>query len=149
MENMWLNLLMTELQYKWVLEQYLMLFLNVWKITKTSGIHTEMLSDGVINLIKDDIVNNKYKGFHDNVSITSFCFGTKNLYDFVDDNPSIAFLDVQHVNFPINIMKNHKMHAINSAIEIDLYRTSLCRFYWYLPIQRYRRTNGFYERCCP
>ena len=41
------------------------------------GIHTEMLSDGVINLIKDDIVNNKYKGFHDNVSITSFCFGTK------------------------------------------------------------------------
>lgn len=87
---------------------------------KDLGIHTEMLSDGVINLIKDDIVNNKYKGFHDNVSITSFCFGTKNLYDFVDDNPSIAFLDVQHVNFPINIMKNHKMHAINSAIEIDL-----------------------------
>ncbi|HFK5597197.1 TPA: acetyl-CoA hydrolase/transferase family protein [Elizabethkingia anophelis] len=86
---------------------------------KDLGIHTEMLSDGVINLIKDDIVNNKYKGFHDNVSITSFCFGTKNLYDFVDDNPSIAFLDVQHVNFPINIMKNHKMHAINSAIEID------------------------------
>ncbi|MCT4231589.1 acetyl-CoA hydrolase/transferase family protein [Elizabethkingia anophelis] len=87
---------------------------------KDLGIHTEMLSDGVINLIKDDIVNNKYKGFHDNVSITSFCFGTKNLYDFVDDNPSIAFLDVQHINFPINIMKNHKMHAINSAIEIDL-----------------------------
>ncbi|AQX06430.1 acetyl-CoA hydrolase/transferase family protein [Elizabethkingia meningoseptica] len=87
---------------------------------KDLGIHTEMLSDGVINLIKDDIVNNKYKGFHDHVSITSFCFGTKNLYDFVDDNPSIAFLDVQHVNFPINIMKNHKMHAINSAIEIDL-----------------------------
>ena len=87
---------------------------------KDLGIHTEMLSDGVINLIKDDIVNNKYKGFHDNVSITSFCFGTKKLYDFVDDNPSIAFLDVQHVNFPINIMKNHKMHAINSAIEIDL-----------------------------
>ena len=45
---------------------------------KDLGIHTEMLSDGVINLIKDDIVNNKYKGFHDNVSITSFCFGTKN-----------------------------------------------------------------------
>lgn len=87
---------------------------------KDLGIHTEMLSDGVINLIKDDIVNNKYKGFHEHVSITSFCFGTKNLYDFVDDNPSIAFLDVQHVNFPINIMKNHKMHAINSAIEIDL-----------------------------
>jgi len=79
-----------------------------------------MLSDGVIDLIKNDVINNKFKDFHNNVSITSFCFGTKKLYDFVDDNPAIAFLDVQHVNFPINIMKNKKMHAINSAIEIDL-----------------------------
>ncbi|MFW2136170.1 acetyl-CoA hydrolase/transferase family protein [Chryseobacterium sp. TY4] len=87
---------------------------------KDLGIHTEMLSDGVIDLIKNDVINNKFKDFHNNVSITSFCFGTKKLYDFVDDNPAIAFLDVQHVNFPINIMKNKKMHAINSAIEIDL-----------------------------
>ncbi|WP_313215085.1 acetyl-CoA hydrolase/transferase C-terminal domain-containing protein [Soonwooa sp.] len=87
---------------------------------KDLGIHTEMLSDGVIDLIKNDVINNKFKDFHNNVSITSFCFGTKKLYDFVDDNPAIAFLDVQHVNFPINIMKNNKMHAINSAIEIDL-----------------------------
>lgn len=84
------------------------------------GIHTEMLSDGVIDLIENDVVNNKYKGTHLNRTITSFCFGTRKLYDFVDDNPSIAFMDVQHVNFPINIMKNKKMHAINSAIEIDL-----------------------------
>ncbi len=87
---------------------------------KDLGIHTEMLSDGVIELIEKDIVNNKYKGTHLNRTITSFCFGTKKLYDFVDDNPSISFMDVQHVNFPINIMKNKKMHAINSAIEIDL-----------------------------
>ncbi|WP_297984432.1 acetyl-CoA hydrolase/transferase C-terminal domain-containing protein [uncultured Chryseobacterium sp.] len=87
---------------------------------KDLGIHTEMLSDGVIDLIENDIVNNKYKGTHLNRTITSFCFGTRRLYDFVDDNPSIAFMDVQHVNFPINIMKNKKMHAINSAIEIDL-----------------------------
>ncbi|MGX9984983.1 acetyl-CoA hydrolase/transferase family protein [Chryseobacterium sp. POL2] len=87
---------------------------------KDLGVHTEMLSDGVIDLIKNDVINNKSKGFHNNVSITSFCFGTKKLYDFVDDNPAIAFLDVQHVNFPINIMKNKKVHAINSAIEIDL-----------------------------
>lgn len=87
---------------------------------KNLGVHTEMLSDGVIDLIKNDIVNNKYKGTHTNRTITSFCFGTRKLYDFVDDNPSIAFMDVQHVNFPINIIKNKKMHAINSAIEIDL-----------------------------
>ncbi len=87
---------------------------------KDLGIHTEMLSDGVIDLILNDVVNNKYKGTHSNSTITSFCFGTRRLYDFVDDNPSIAFMDVQHVNFPINIMKNKKMHAINSAIEIDI-----------------------------
>ncbi len=87
---------------------------------KNLGIHTEMLSDGVVDLIAKDVINNKYKGTHLNRTITSFCFGTRKLYDFVDDNPSIAFMDVQHVNFPINIMKNKKMHAINSAIEIDL-----------------------------
>ncbi|NAW50953.1 4-hydroxybutyrate CoA-transferase [Elizabethkingia argentiflava] len=87
---------------------------------KDLGIHTEMLSDGVIDLIKNNIVTNRYKGIHEHTSITSFCFGTKRLYDFVDDNPCISFLDVQHVNYPINIMQNKKMHAINSAIEIDL-----------------------------
>ena len=87
---------------------------------KDLGVHTEMLSDGVIDLILNDVINNKYKGTHTNRTITSFCFGTRKLYDFVDDNPAIAFMDVQHVNFPINIMKNKKMHAINSAIEIDL-----------------------------
>lgn len=87
---------------------------------KDLGIHTEMLSDGVIDLILNDVVNNKFKGTHFNRTITSFCFGTKKLYDFVDDNPSIAFMDVKDVNYPINIMRNKKMHAINSAIEIDL-----------------------------
>lgn len=87
---------------------------------KNLGVHTEMLSDGVIDLILKDVVNNKCKGTHLNRTITSFCFGTRKLYDFVDDNPSISFMDVQHVNFPINIMKNKRMHAINSAIEIDL-----------------------------
>lgn len=87
---------------------------------KDLGVHTEMLSDGVIDLMINDVVNNKYKGTHANRTITSFCFGTRRLYDFVDDNPAVAFMDVQHVNFPINIMKNKKMHAINSAIEIDL-----------------------------
>ncbi len=87
---------------------------------KDLGIHTEMLSDGVIDLIQKGVINNKYKGTHTNKTITSFCFGTRRLYDFVDDNPSIAFMNVEHVNYPINIMKNKKMTAINSAIEIDI-----------------------------
>lgn len=87
---------------------------------KDLGIHTEMLSDGVIDLILKDVVNNKYKGVNEYRTVTSFCFGTKKLYDFVNDNPSIAFMDVEFVNTPMQIMKNKKMCAINSAIEIDL-----------------------------
>ncbi|MFC6267689.1 acetyl-CoA hydrolase/transferase family protein [Frigoriflavimonas asaccharolytica] len=87
---------------------------------KDLGIHTEMISDGIIDLVANDIINNRYKGTHLNRTITSFAFGTKKLYNYIDDNPSFAFMDVQHVNYPINIMKNKKMVAINSAIEIDL-----------------------------
>ncbi|SDD87283.1 acetyl-CoA hydrolase/transferase family protein [Riemerella columbipharyngis] len=93
--------------------------LQCLKNHKDLGIHTEMLSDGAVELIKNDIITNKYKGTHNNRTVTSFCFGTKKLYDFVDNNPSIEFMDVEYVNFPINIMKNHKLTAINSAIEID------------------------------
>ena len=84
------------------------------------GVHTEMLSDSIVDLILNDNINNKYKGTHLNRTITSFCFGTRKLYDFVNDNPSISFMDVAHVNNPIVIMKNKKMAAINSAIEVDL-----------------------------
>ena len=87
---------------------------------KDLGVHTEMISDGIVDLVVNDVINNKYKGTHSNRTITSFAFGTRKLYDYIDDNPSFAFMDVEHVNYPINIMKNKKMVAINSAIEIDL-----------------------------
>ena len=87
---------------------------------KDLGVHTEMISDGIVDLVVNDVINNKYKGTHSNRTITSFAFGTRKLYDYIDDNPSFAFMDVEHVNYPINIMKNKNMVAINSAIEIDL-----------------------------
>lgn len=87
---------------------------------KDLGIHTEMISDGIVDLVANDVITNKFKGTHLNKTITSFAFGTRKLYDYIDDNPSFAFMDVEHVNYPINIMKNKKMVAINSAIEIDL-----------------------------
>ena len=87
---------------------------------KDLGIHTEMISDGIVDLVANDVITNKYKGTHSNRTITSFAFGTRKLYDYIDDNPSFSFMDVEHVNYPINIMKNKKMVAINSAIEIDL-----------------------------
>lgn len=87
---------------------------------KDLGIHTEMLSDGVIKLIQNGVVNNKYKTIHRHKTVTSFCFGTRKLYDFVDDNPNFAFLDVDYTNAPRVIRRNPNMVAINSAVEIDL-----------------------------
>lgn len=87
---------------------------------KDLGVHTEMLSDGIVDLIAKDVVTNKYKGIHKNRTVSAFAFGTRKLYDYIDDNPSFSFLDVTHVNNPNVIRKNKKLIAINSAIEVDL-----------------------------
>lgn len=87
---------------------------------KNLGVHTEMMSDGVISLIESDVINNRKKKIHPNKSVTSFALGTKKLYNYVDDNPSVVFLDIDYVNSPIVIMRNPKVIAINSAIEVDL-----------------------------
>lgn len=87
---------------------------------KNLGIHTEMFSDGVIPLIKSGVVNNSKKKIVPGYSTTSFILGSRELYDFVDDNPSIRFLDVSYVNDPRTLCQNPKVTAINSAIEIDL-----------------------------
>lgn len=87
---------------------------------KDLGIHTEMCSDGVIDLIEKGVITNKYKNIRPNIAVTSFALGSRRLYDFVDDNPSFHFLDISFVNDPHLIRRIDKMIAINSAIEIDL-----------------------------
>ncbi len=87
---------------------------------KNLGVHTEMMSDGVIDLIESDVINNRKKKIHPNKSVTSFALGTRKLYDYVDDNPSVVFLDIDYVNSPQVIQRNPKVVAINSAIEVDL-----------------------------
>lgn len=87
---------------------------------KDLGMHTEMCSDGVIDLFEKDIINNKYKQIHPNKSVTAFALGTKKLYDYVNDNPAFQFLDIDYVNEPHVIRRNDKMVAINSAIEVDI-----------------------------
>jgi acyl-CoA hydrolase len=87
---------------------------------KNLGIHTEMCSDGVIDLYEKGVINNKCKQIHPNRGVSAFALGTRRLYDFVDDNPAIQFLDIDYVNDPHIIRRNNKMVAINSAIEIDL-----------------------------
>ncbi len=87
---------------------------------KDLGVHTEMLSDGIIDLFDKDIVTNKYKAIHPNKIVTGFALGTRKLYDYIDDNPAFTFLDIDYVNDPHVIRRNPKVVAINSAIEVDL-----------------------------
>ncbi len=87
---------------------------------KDLGIHTEMCSDGVIDLIENEVITNKYKHIHPNKVVTSFALGTRTLYDYVNDNPFFQFLDIGYVNDPHVIRRNNKMVSINSAIEIDI-----------------------------
>ncbi len=84
------------------------------------GVHTEMFSDGLIPLLESGVVNGKRKKVHPKKVVASFVMGTRKLYDFIDDNPEIAMLDVAYVNDPAVIRRNPKVTAINSAIEVDL-----------------------------
>lgn len=86
---------------------------------KDLGIHTEMLSDGIIELFDKDVITNKYKAIHPNKVVTGFALGSRKLYDYVDDNPAFSFLDIDYVNDPHVIRRNPQVIAINSAIEID------------------------------
>ena len=87
---------------------------------KGLGIHTEMLSDGVIPLIEKGIIDNNCKKLNTGKSVTGFMAGTRKLYDFVNDNPAIRVMDISYVNDTSIIRQNPKATAINSAIEIDL-----------------------------
>jgi acyl-CoA hydrolase len=84
------------------------------------GIHTEMFSDGLLPLVKNGVITNKYKAHHQGKIVTSFVVGTKALYNFVDDNPQVSFLDIDYVNDTRVIRANPKVVAINSAVEIDI-----------------------------
>lgn len=87
---------------------------------KNLGVHTEMLSDGVIPLLEKGIINNSQKKLNTGHTVTSFMAGSRKLYDFVDDNPEIRVMDIAYVNDTSKIRQNPKAIAINSAIEIDL-----------------------------
>jgi acyl-CoA hydrolase len=79
-----------------------------------------MCSNGVIDLVLNDVITNRYKKIHPNKSVSGFALGSKRLYDFLDDNPAFAFLDIDYVNDPHVIRRNPRVVAINSAIEVDL-----------------------------
>ncbi|MEI8280316.1 MAG: acetyl-CoA hydrolase/transferase C-terminal domain-containing protein [Bacteroidota bacterium] len=87
---------------------------------KELGIHTEMFSDGILPLVENGIITNEHKKIQRGRIVTSFILGTRKIYDFVDNNPSINCMDVAYVNDTHNIRRNPKVVSINSAIEVDI-----------------------------
>lgn len=87
---------------------------------KDLGLHTEMFSDGVIDLIETNVINCNYKGVNRGRTLATFLVGSQRLYDFVDNNPFIEMKESSYVNDTAIIRQNPKMVAINSAIEVDL-----------------------------
>ena len=87
---------------------------------KDLGLHTEMFSDGVIDLILKDVINGNYKGVNSGRALATFLMGSQRLYDYVNDNPFIEMRTSDYVNDVSVIKQNPKMVAINSAVEVDL-----------------------------
>jgi 4-hydroxybutyrate CoA-transferase len=84
------------------------------------GVHTEMFSDGVIDLVERGVITGTRKTVHPGKLVATFLLGTRRLYDFVDDNPQVVMLGADYVNDTAVIRRNPKVTAINSAIEVDI-----------------------------
>jgi acyl-CoA hydrolase len=84
------------------------------------GVHTEMFSDSMVDLIESGVVDNSRKAVHPGRTISGFVLGTRRLYDFIDDNPNVMLLDIAYVNRSEIIARNPNVVAINSAVEVDL-----------------------------
>ena len=87
---------------------------------KNLGIHTEMFADGVLPLYYKGVINNLNKKYDKGKIVSTFLMGSKAVYDFIDDNPAVAMMDVGYTNDPYIIAQQPKMTAINSALSIDL-----------------------------
>ncbi len=87
---------------------------------KDLGLHTEMFSDGVIDLILEDVINGNHKGVNPGRALATFLIGSKRLYDYVNDNPFVEMRSSDYVNDVSVIKQNPRMVAINSAVEVDV-----------------------------
>lgn len=87
---------------------------------KDLGVHTELFSDGVIDLVEAGVLTSARKSLHPGKIIAGFILGTQRLYDWVDDNPLIELHPTEYINDPFVIAQNDRMVAVNSAIEVDL-----------------------------
>lgn len=84
------------------------------------GVHTELLSDGIAELMRKRVVDNSQKSINPGKTIATFCMGSRKTYEFLDENPTVEFRSIDYTNNPMIVAKNKRMTAINSAIEVDL-----------------------------
>jgi acyl-CoA hydrolase len=94
--------------------------LSLLKGKRDLGIHTEMISDGLVRAMEEGIITGNRKTLHPGKVVATFILGTRDLYDFVHDNPLFEVHPVDHTNNPFIIAQNDNMIAINSALEVDL-----------------------------
>lgn len=94
--------------------------LNHLKDKKDLGVHSEMFSDGILDLVESGVITNDKKTVLPGKIAVSFVMGTRRLYDFIDNNPAIEFQTSNYINDPMIIAKNYRMTAINSALQVDL-----------------------------
>ncbi len=87
---------------------------------KDLGVHTEMLTSGMVKLAKAGVITGKCKQTHPGKMVAAFAMGTKELYDYIDDNPAVAILDGGYVNDPHTIAQNDNQVSINTSIEVDI-----------------------------
>jgi acyl-CoA hydrolase/RimJ/RimL family protein N-acetyltransferase len=90
------------------------------KEKKHLGIHTEMFTDALMDLVEMGVIDGSLKSVDKGQIVASFCMGTKKLYDYIDNNPMFAFHPTEYVNDPFVISRQHKMVAVNVALEVDL-----------------------------
>lgn len=90
------------------------------KDKKDLGLHSEMVGDGVIELIKEGVINNSRKNIDTGKSVVSFCFGTKELFDFIDNNPHFEINPIEVVNHPLTVSKIDNFISVNSCVQVDL-----------------------------
>jgi acyl-CoA hydrolase len=87
---------------------------------KDLGVHTDMLTDAYLHLVKKGVITNARKTLHPGKIIASFCLGSRELYDFVDNNPMVALYPIDYTNNYLVISENDRMVTINSGLEVDL-----------------------------
>lgn len=90
------------------------------KNKKDLGLHSEMVGDGVVDLLKSGVINNSKKQTHRGKTVLGFAFGTTKLFDYINNNPDVEMYPIDYVNYPPNIALNDNMVSVNSCIQVDL-----------------------------